>query len=123
MAAPNLKAPTTINGKTVFVSLASTNETTVIANAANSGKALRITALFVSNIDGTNAAAITLKYYNGATGGTGYSIASTLTVPADATVVILTREQSIWLEEDRSLRATASAGGDLNVVCSYEDVS
>tara|TARA_Y100000385_G_C12855589_1_gene535002 strand:- start:99 stop:470 length:372 start_codon:yes stop_codon:yes gene_type:complete len=123
MAAPNLKAPTTIHGKTTFVSLASTNETSVLANAASSGKALRVTALFVSNIDGTNAAAITLKYYNAATGGTGYALASTLTVPADATVVILTREQSVWLEENTSLRATASAGGDLNVVCSYEDVS
>ena len=123
MAAPNLKAPTTINGKTAVVALSSTSETSLLSNASSSGKALRVTSLFVSNVDGTNNAAITVKYYNAASGGTGYALANTLTVPADSTVVILTREQSVWLEENRSLRVTASAANDLNVVCSYEEVS
>jgi hypothetical protein len=123
MAAPNLKAPTTITGKTAVVALSATTETSLLSNAASSGKALRITSLFVSNVDGTNNAAITVKYYDAASGGTGYALASTLTVPADSTVVVLTREQSIWLEENTSLRVTASAANDLNVVCSYEEVS
>ena len=123
MAAPNLKSPTTINGKTAVLALSSTNETSLLANAASSGKAMRVTSLFVSNVDGSNNAAITLKYFNAASGGTGYCLASTLTVPADSTVVILTREQSVWLEEDKSLRVTASAADDLVVVCSYEEVS
>ena len=123
MSAPNLASPTTINGKTAVVALSSTSETEILQNASSSVKALRVTSLFVSNVDGANAAAITIKYYNAATGGTGFAIASTLTVPADATVVILTREQSVWLEENRSIRATAGAANDLNVVCSYEEVS
>lgn len=123
MAAPNLRSPTTINGKTAVVALSSTSETSLLSNASSSGKALRVTSLFVSNVDGTNNAAITVKYYNAASGGTGYALANTLTVPADSTVVILTREQSVWLEENRSLRVTASAANDLNVVCSYEEVS
>ena len=123
MAAPNLRSPTTINGKTAVVALSSTSETSLLSNASSSGKALRVTSLFVSNVDGTNNAAITVMYYNAASGGTGYALANTLTVPADSTVVILTREQSVWLEENRSLRVTASAANDLNVVCSYEEVS
>ncbi len=123
MAAPNLRSPTTITGKTAVVALSSTSEASLLSNASSSGKALRVTSLFVSNVDGTNNAAITVKYYNAASGGTGYALANTLTVPADSTVVILTREQSVWLEENRSLRVTASAANDLNVVCSYEEVS
>lgn len=123
MAAPNLKAPTTINGKTAVLALASTSETNLLVNASSSGKALRVTSLFAANVDGSNNADITIKYYQAASGGTGYAIASTLAVPADSTVVLLTREQSLWLEENTRITAQASAADDITIVCSYEDVS
>ena len=123
MANPNLVSPTTINGLTAGVDLSSTSETAVLTNAASSGKGYRVTSLFVTNVDGTNNAAITLKWYNAASGGTGYAIASTLTVPADATVVVITREQNLWLPENSRLTATASAADDLEIVVSYEDVA
>ena len=123
MAEPNLRQPTTITGKTAVATLSNTSETDVLVNAASSGKALRLTSLFVANVDGSNNADITIKYYQAASGGTGYAIASTLAVPADSTVVLLTREQSLWLEENNRITATASAANDLTVVCSYEDVS
>tara|TARA_Y100000385_G_scaffold86769_1_gene89235 strand:- start:26022 stop:26381 length:360 start_codon:yes stop_codon:yes gene_type:complete len=119
MAAPNLKAPTTITGKSALVALTSTSATQIVACGSN--KALRVTSLFVSNVDGTNNADITIEYRNASSAD--FKIASTLAVPADSTVVILTREQSIWLEESCSLRATASAANDLHVVCSYEEVA
>lgn len=122
MAAPNLNSPTTITGKTTYLALSSTSETDLLTNAASSGKALRITSLFLCNVDGTNNVDATLKLYSAATGGTGYAIVSTLTVPADATVTPLGRDISLWLEEDRRLTVTASAADDLTVVCSYEEV-
>jgi hypothetical protein len=52
MAAPNLKNPTTITGKTaryaVTASLAS-----VLANGAASGKVFKINSIFCANVDGT----------------------------------------------------------------------
>lgn len=123
MAAPNLNAPNTITGKTTYLALSSTSETDLLTNAASSGKALRVTSLFLCNVDGTNNVDATLKVYSAATGGTGYPIVSTLTVPADATVTPLGRDISLWLEEDRRLAVTASAADDLTVVCSYEEVS
>ena len=124
MAAPNLRQPTTITGKTATHLLDSTSEKAdLIVNAASSGKALRITSLFVSNVDGTNNASITIKHYPAACGGTGVPIVSTLTVPADSTVVVLNREQSIWMEEDTHLGFTASAADDLSVIVAYEEVS
>lgn len=123
MAAPNLNAPTSITGKTTYLALNTTSETDLLVNDASSGNALRVTSLFLCNVDGTNNVDATLKVYSGATGGTGYPIVSTLTVPADATVTPLGRDISLWLEEDRRLAVTASAADDLTVVCSYEEVS
>lgn len=123
MAAPNLASPTTINGKTTYLTLSSTNETALLTNSASSNKALRVTCLMVANIDGTNAADIDVTIYDDDTAGTGHKIANTVTVPADSTIVVLGRENSIWLEEDRRITVKASAASDLAVICSYEEVS
>lgn len=123
MAAPNLSAPTTIIGKTTYLTLANTTETDLLVNAASSGKAFRVTMVTLANIDGTNNVDATVRIYTAASGGTGHALANTITIPADATVVLLGRDSSVWLEEDRRLTVTASAGGDLAVVCSYEEVA
>lgn len=123
MAAPNLSSPTSITGKTTYLDLTSTSETDLLVNAASSGKALRVTFLALCNVDGTATVDATVRIYSAASGGTGYEIVSTLTVPADATVTPLGRDLSLWLEEDRRLTVTASAADDLVVVCSYEEVA
>ena len=124
MAAPNLVSPTTITGKSVTVDLSSTSATSIVSNAASSGKVLKINSLYVSNVDGTTAADITINYYSAASlGGTATQIASTVSVPADATLVVIDKDAYIYLEEDRSLGATAGTSSDLKVVCSYEEIS
>lgn len=123
MAAPNLNAPTTITGKTTYLTLANTAETDLLINAASSNRALRVTMVTLANIDGVNNVDATVRIYTAASGGTGHALAATVTVPADSTVVLLGRDASVWLEEDRRITVTASAGGDLAVVCSYEEVA
>jgi hypothetical protein len=122
MAAPNLINPTTITGKTTYVTLANTNETDLLTNASASNKALRVTSIYAANIDGVVSVDCTLKIYSAASGGTGYPMVNTVSVPADATVVLVGKDAPIWLEEDRRLTVQASAGNDLTVVCSYEEV-
>jgi hypothetical protein len=124
MAAPNLVSPTTINGKSVTVDLTSTSATSILSNAASSGKVLKINSLYVANVDGTSAAEITINYYSAAAlGGTATQICSTVAVPADATLVVVDKDAYIYLEENTSLGATAGTANDLKVVCSYEDIS
>ena len=124
MAAPNLVSPTTINGKSVTVDLTTTSATSILSNAASSGKVLKINALYVANVDGTSAAEITINYYSAAAlGGTATQICSTVSVPADATLVVIDKDAYIYLEENTSLGATAGTANDLKVVCSYEDIS
>lgn len=124
MANPNIVSVTDIRGKTAVANLTSTSATSVVSNAASSGKVFRINSLIVSNVDGTNAANITISLYSAAAlGGTATEIVSTVSVPADSTLVVIDKTTAIYLEEDRSIGATASAANDLKVVCSYEEIN
>ena len=124
MAAPNIVNVTTITGKSAVVDLTTTSATAVVSNAAASGKVFKINSLVVSNVDGTNAADITISYYSeDDIGGTATEIVSTVSVPADASLVVIDKNTSIYLEEDRSIGATAGAANDLKVIVSYEEIS
>ena len=99
--------------------LAATTTATAITTAAT-GKLLKINSVIIANIDGTNDADITLDLFRSST---AYKIISTVTVPADATLMAITKDSAIYLEEGDALRATASVDGDLQVICSYEIIS
>jgi hypothetical protein len=124
MAAPNMVNVTSIVGKTAVANLTTTNATLVVENVASSGKVLKINSLIVSNVDGVNNASITISYYSEDNiGGTATQIANTVLVPADASLVVIDKSTAIYLEEDRSIGATATAANDLKVVCSFEEIS
>lgn len=124
MAAPNIVNVATITGKTVVVDLTSTSATSVVSNAASSGKVIKINSLIVSNVDGTVSSDITISLYSAASiGGTATQICSTVTVPADASLVVIDKSSGIYLEEDKSIGATAGSANDLKVICSYEEIS
>lgn len=124
MAAPNIVNVTAIYGKSAVVDLTTTNATLVVENTAASGKVLKINSLIISNVDGTNAADITISLYSEDNiGGTATQIVSTVSVPADASLVVIDKNTSIYLEEDKSIGATAGSASDLKVLVSYEEIS
>lgn len=117
MAAPNIVNVSTITGKTA-VQAVGTSATAIVSNSAGSNKVFKVNALYVSNVDGTNNATINVDVFRSSV---AYHIAKTITVPADATIDVLTK--AVYLEEGDSLRLTASVSGDLEAVCSYEEIS
>jgi len=124
MAAPNIVNVATITGKTATLALSTTSMTSLVSNAASSGKVFKINSIIVANIDGVNVCDVTVKLFSQADiGGTGYALASTVAVPADASLVVLDKNSAIYLEEDRSIGVQASAADDLEVICSYEEIS
>lgn len=124
MAAPNIVNVATITGKTNVVDLTSTSATSVVSNAASSGKVIKINSLIVANVDGTNNTEITISLYSAAAlGGTATQICSTVTVPADSSLIVIDKSSGIYLEEDKSIGATAGVANDLKVICSYEEIS
>jgi len=119
MAAPNIVNVVTITGKTAVQAIG-TSATAIVENTSGSNKVFKINALIISNIDGTNSADVTVDIFRSST---AYRIASTVTVPADATLVVISKDVAIYLEEGDSIRLTASAASDLEGVCSYEEIS
>lgn len=123
MAAPNLIGATTITGKTTGVSLTTTSATSVLDNAAGSGKCLKVNTLNVAN-PGSSVALVTVAWYNAASlGGTAFAIAGNVTVPPGGTVTFIQKNTQYYLEENTSLGATAGTANTLIVTCSYEDIS
>lgn len=123
MVAPNLAAPTSITGKTAWVSASTTSETALLTNAANSNRALRLTSLIIANVSATASADATVRVYNAASAGTGFELCRTLTVPVGSSINVLDRRSSVWLEEDRRVTIQASVASVLVFTLSYEEVA
>lgn len=119
MAAPNIVQVSTITGKTAGIAV-TTSAAAIVANSAGSGKVLKVNALYVSNIDGTNNADVSVTFYN-ADNTTSYHIAKTVVVPADGSLDVLSK--AIYLEEGDELKIAANANSDLEAVASYEEIS
>ena len=119
MANPNLTNLTSMYGKTAVAQL-TTGTTTLISNAGASGELVKINSLIVSNVDGLASAEVNAWILRSSV---AYNIASTITVPNDATLVLISKDTSIYLEEGDSLQLSAGTTGDLEVVCSYELIS
>ena len=124
MAAPNIVNVATSTGKTAKIALSSTSATTLVTNAASSNQVFKINMIQVANVDGTNAADVTVDVHSAASGGgTAYSLVSTVSVPADAALVVLDKNTALYLEENTSITATAGTANDLEVLVSYEEIS
>ena len=133
MAAPNIVNVTTITGVTTFhAGIAVTTGgkgavgiTTVVSNAASSGKVLKINSLVAASIGSTTG--VTLQYFNHvnhASAGSTVSIGMTMAVPTFSTLAIITKDNSVYLEENTSLGIFAQPlTGTIDVVCSYEEIS
>ena len=124
MANPNIVNVTTITGKTTYAALTTTLTTVLLANSAASGKVFKINSIMVANVDGSTAADVTVGINTAAGGGgTTYELANTISVPADATLSVIDKTNSFYLEEDKSIVGGASANGDLEIVISYEEIN
>ena len=125
MAAPNIVNVSTIIGESQGFQLDTTTTTALITVASD--KLVKINRISVANIDGTNAADVTVAVdkatrTSAATGsavsGALFKIASTVSVPADAVLVLA--DTPIYLEEGDVLEGGASANSDLTLFVSYE---
>ena len=124
MAAPNIINVTAIYGNSASVSLSTTSATQLASNAASSGKAYKINSIVVSNTNGSSAANITINVYSAAAmGGTAFPIASTISVPANATLIVTDKTTSFYLLENQSIGAVAGTANYLTVTASWEEIS
>jgi hypothetical protein len=124
MANPNIVNVAAIYGNSSQTALSSTSATSLVSNANASGKVFKINSITVANVDGTAAADITINVYSAAAlGGTAFPIVSTISVPADATLIVTDKTTTFYLLENQSIGATAGTANDLVVNASWEEIN
>ena len=131
MAAPNILALTTGTGKTTYYTPSGTTAVVLLTNAASSGKVLKINQIVAANVNGSAAVAATVSIYtNGAvaqgsapSGGTAYPIASAISVPANASLIVADKTTQIYLEEGTCISITSGTASGITYSVSYEELS
>ena len=119
MTAPNIVNVTEIYGNT-SVQLMTTTQANIVANAANSGKIYKVNSLYVANIQGTNATDVNVNFMNAS--NAAFSIASTVSVAADSTLVVITKDSAIYLTEGTYIQANANVVSSLHITCSWDEI-
>ena len=124
MAAPNIVNVTTITGKTAYATPANTTPNVLLANAASSGKVMKVDMIVAANVAGAATYAATVAINSKADGsGTSYALGSTLDVPAKASIIVSDKSTAFYLEEDRSIVVTSGTASKITYTVSYEEIS
>ena len=117
MANPNVVAVSSIYANTAVDADVAASAVSLLTCASN--KLIKVNSLIIANIDGTNAASIDVWVTRSSA---DYYIAKTISVPADATLVVIDKNMGLYLVESDVLKIQASAAGDLSATCSYEEI-
>ena len=116
MANPNLVNVTSITGESVQAALTTTLTTEILAAASDT--LVKVNSIIIANIEGTSA--VDVSVFITKSGGSPVAIASTVSVPADSTLIVIDKNSALYLEEGDNLEAGASANSDATITVNYE---
>ena len=119
MAAPNVVNVSSIIGKTQGSALTTSNADQLVCAT---DKLVKVNSIIVANVDGTNAADVSVNFVDSSSGNLVLHLAKVVSVPAKSTLIVLGKDAPIYLEEGDKIQAQASAAGDLEIVISYEEL-
>jgi hypothetical protein len=131
MANPNLLAASSALGTTTYLTPSGTTAVVLLRNLASSSQVFKINQIVAANVNGTSAVDTTVSIYtnggqaqgNAPSGGTAYPIASTISVPADASLIVVDKTTQIYLQEDTSITVTSGTASGITYSISYEVIS
>jgi hypothetical protein len=131
VANPNIVNVTSILGTTTYLTPSVTSAVVLVPNAAASGTVFKINQIVAANVNGTSAVDTTVSIYsNGAvaqgsapSGGTAYPIVSTVSVPADASLIVTDKTTAIYLMEGTSITVTSGTASGITYTISYEVIT
>ena len=131
MANPNIANVTSILGTTTYLTPSVNTAVVLLNNTASSNQVFKINQIVAANVDGSTAYSTTVSIYsNGAqsqgsapSGGTAYPIASTISIPSNASLVVVDKTTAIYLMEGQSITVTSSTASKITYSISYEVIS
>lgn len=123
MANPNILNVTSIYGNTTYLTPSNTSATVWTALTPSANTVNKINNIVAANVTGS-AVAVTVSI-NSATGGggTAYDIAYQISVPANASLIIIDKSTSIYVGENQSIVVTVGTGNAIELTSSYEAIS
>ena len=124
MAAPNIVAVTSINGKSVVSRPANTSLFSIVSNPLNSGHVYKINNIVCSNQNGSSPVSANV-FYNDLSDGAGNNNALIYqaSIPALTTLIVIDKSTSFYLEENRSIVVSSGTANGISFSISYEDIS
>jgi hypothetical protein len=118
MSNPNIVNTTSVKGDTVLANTISTTGVVLIDNTV-SNSTYKIGTLIVSNIDTATPYDCSIKLERSST---QYSIINTVAIPPDTSIVVISRDTSIYLRENDKILLFPSSSNKLEALCSYEEI-
>lgn len=119
MAAPNLKTPSSITGKTATYSC-TTSLAAALSNAAASNKVLKVNTIRATNLDTGLNIDVDVSHYRGTTHA---YLASAITVPVKSSLLVLSKEEYLYLEEGDAIYAKAGVNAKIDLTITYEEIA
>jgi hypothetical protein len=131
MANPNIINVASIYAGTTYYTPSGTAAVVLLPNASGSGSVIKINQITATNVNGYVAVAATVSIYTnggqaqGSTpnGGTAYPIASTVSVPATASLVVMDKTTPLYLLEGTSITVQSGTASGITYTISYETIS
>jgi len=132
MANPNIVNVTSILGTTTYLTPGGTTAVILVANTSTSGQVFKINQIVAANVNGSAAVDTTVSIYVGSSvttqgsapsSGTAYPIVSTVSVPADASLIVTDKTTAIYLMENQLISVTSGTASGITYSISYEVIS
>ena len=118
MAAPNIVNVAQIYGRTVTGAV-TTSLNSFLTNSASSNYVYKVNTIMISNVDGVNDTTVRVSFNDN---GTNRYLAYDIDLIAKTTLIVLSKDQAVYLEEGDSIRASATTSSDAQIVISYEAI-
>ena len=132
MANPNIVNVTQIYGQTNFLTPANTSSLVLIANTSGSGNVFKVDQVVAANQTNTAANVTVSIFTSGATSsgnavtvgsGNTFPIASNISVPAYASLIVMDKTTATYLLEDRAIIVASGTNNAITFSVSYEQIS
>jgi hypothetical protein len=124
MANPNIVSVTKIYGTTAYITPANTTANVLLSNAVSSGKVFKINQIVAANVNGSAAVNTTISINSAAAGaGTNFPIVSVVSVPTNASLIVVDKTTAIYLMENSSIVVTSGTSSGITYSISYEDIT
>ena len=132
MANPNIVNVTQIYGQTTYLTPANTSNFVLVTNAVNSGNVFKLDQIVAANSTNTAANATVMIFTSGnvaagnavsVTSANAFPIASNISVPAYASLIVMDKTTATYLTEDRAIIVASGTNNAISFSVSYEQIS